>query len=272
MFPQQPIPIGLHRLNVAIGPQNGPPLLLIHGATGRWQGWLPVAEQLAASHTLIMPDLPGHGGSDHMPDHYAVTHMARLLTNMLHHLSISSFAMIGHSYGGHVALTLSQQSNLTCTALVLEEIPLVLHRRQITPRPAGPNFQTLHTLKDKSHSPQAIKTRLARLQSFATPADLTNRLESLLPLDIRFLDQYLSGDAFAGYTPHILLNGLTCPTLLLNGIEDLGARLPADAAQTATSLSPHITHYHLPQAGHVLHAEQPSNFLKTLKYWDQIKN
>jgi pimeloyl-ACP methyl ester carboxylesterase len=32
-------------LNYAEGPDNGPPILLIHGITGNWRGFLPITTQ-----------------------------------------------------------------------------------------------------------------------------------------------------------------------------------------------------------------------------------
>ena len=43
---------------------QGPPLLLIHGIGDSSSTWLPVVESFAADHTVIAPDLLGHGLSD----------------------------------------------------------------------------------------------------------------------------------------------------------------------------------------------------------------
>lgn len=42
---------------------SGPVLLLIHGMAGDFHNWQEVIEPLARHHTVIAPDLPGHGGS-----------------------------------------------------------------------------------------------------------------------------------------------------------------------------------------------------------------
>ena len=42
---------------------SGPVLVLIHGMAGTCQNWRAVIEPLALHHTVIAPDLPGHGGS-----------------------------------------------------------------------------------------------------------------------------------------------------------------------------------------------------------------
>lgn len=42
---------------------SGPVLLLIHGMAGTLENWSDVIEPLARHHTVVAPDLPGHGGS-----------------------------------------------------------------------------------------------------------------------------------------------------------------------------------------------------------------
>ena len=41
----------------------GPPMVLLHGPGEHAATWLPVLDQLADSHRIIVPDLPGHGAT-----------------------------------------------------------------------------------------------------------------------------------------------------------------------------------------------------------------
>lgn len=43
---------------------DGPPLVLLHGGHGSWLHWIRNIEELAARHTVWLPDLPGNGESD----------------------------------------------------------------------------------------------------------------------------------------------------------------------------------------------------------------
>jgi len=47
---------------------HGPDLVLLHGGHGSWLHWLRNIEQLSASRTLWVPDMPGFGDSDALPD------------------------------------------------------------------------------------------------------------------------------------------------------------------------------------------------------------
>src|SRR5260221_7378676 len=55
---------GERRLNVLVGPRNGPPLVLLHGVTRSWQDWRPVLPALMARWQVFALDHRGHGGSE----------------------------------------------------------------------------------------------------------------------------------------------------------------------------------------------------------------
>ncbi|HEY6030317.1 MAG TPA: alpha/beta fold hydrolase, partial [Gaiellaceae bacterium] len=50
------------RLRYLVG-GDGPPLLLVHGFAGAASNFAVLAPLLARRHRVLVPDLPGHGGS-----------------------------------------------------------------------------------------------------------------------------------------------------------------------------------------------------------------
>jgi pimeloyl-ACP methyl ester carboxylesterase len=82
----------------------GPPLLLIHGLGGTRQTWSHVIESLAATHTVIAPDLPGHGDSEAPAGDYSLGAHAVAVRDLLIALGHPSASIIGHSLGGGIAL------------------------------------------------------------------------------------------------------------------------------------------------------------------------
>ena len=56
---------------------SGPALLLIHGISDDSESWLPVMGRLAEHHTVIAPDLLGHGASDKPRADYSVAAFSR---------------------------------------------------------------------------------------------------------------------------------------------------------------------------------------------------
>jgi pimeloyl-ACP methyl ester carboxylesterase len=84
---------------------EGPDLVLVHGLAASRAFWfLHYAMPLSRHFRVTLFDLRGHGYSSVPPSGYDATTMAQDLAALLDHLGIESCVMIGHSYGGGVAL------------------------------------------------------------------------------------------------------------------------------------------------------------------------
>jgi pimeloyl-ACP methyl ester carboxylesterase len=86
---------------------SGPVLLLIHGIAGSSENWHAVVEPLARRHTVIAPDLPGHGTSAASAGDYSLGALAVGLRDLLIMLGHARATLVGHSLGGGVAMELS---------------------------------------------------------------------------------------------------------------------------------------------------------------------
>src|SRR6478672_7465548 len=62
---------------------TGPAVLLIHGLGGTRQTWRHLIAPLARTHTVIAPDLPGHGQSDPPAGDYSLGAHACALRDLL---------------------------------------------------------------------------------------------------------------------------------------------------------------------------------------------
>lgn len=88
---------------------DGPVLLLVHGITSSLRTWDAVFDRLAEHHTVIAPDLPGHGRSDKPKGDYSLGSYAGALRDLLVLLGIQRATIVGHSLGGGIAMTFSYQ-------------------------------------------------------------------------------------------------------------------------------------------------------------------
>ena len=88
---------------------SGAPLLLIHGLGATRRSWQHVIDSLAATHTVIAPDLPGHGESDAPAGDYSLGAHAAALRDLLVALGHPSATVAGHSLGGGIALQFAYQ-------------------------------------------------------------------------------------------------------------------------------------------------------------------
>ena len=98
---------------------SGPVLLLIHGMAGNFENWRAVIEPLARQHTVIAPDLPGHGGSAPGAGDYSIGALAAELRDLLAALGHDRATLVGHSLGGGIAMQFGYQFPEITERLVL---------------------------------------------------------------------------------------------------------------------------------------------------------
>jgi haloacetate dehalogenase len=114
-------------LNVRVGPENGPPLLLLHGHPQTHRMWRKVWGPLAERFTLVAPDLRGYGDSDKppgTPDHsnYSKRVMAADCVELMRGLGHERFRVAAHDRGARVAHRLAADHPQRVTALALLDI------------------------------------------------------------------------------------------------------------------------------------------------------
>ena len=98
---------------------SGPALLLLHGIGNNCQTWAAVIDRLAETHTVIAPDLLGHGDSDKPRGDYSVAAYANGVRDLMSVLDIERATVVGHSLGGGIALQFAYQFPERCERLVL---------------------------------------------------------------------------------------------------------------------------------------------------------
>jgi pimeloyl-ACP methyl ester carboxylesterase len=112
------------------GQADAPMVVLIHGLGDKgardWDGLIPV---LARDHRVVAFDLPGFGRSSkdnelYTPERYA--DFVRYL--MVEHFQSRTISLVGHSMGGAIALRYASRFPQDVTALVLVDVPGILHR------------------------------------------------------------------------------------------------------------------------------------------------
>ena len=82
----------------------GPPVVLVHGMVNSSRHWQAVAMRLAERHTVIAPDLIGHGDSATPRGDYSLGAHATVIRDLLSALGVGRATIVGHSLGGGVAM------------------------------------------------------------------------------------------------------------------------------------------------------------------------
>lgn len=88
---------------------TGPAVLLIHGLGSTSQTWRHLLPGLARTHTVIAPDLPGHGLSGPPAGGFSLGAHACTMRDLLLTLGLSRASIIGHGLGGGIALQSAYQ-------------------------------------------------------------------------------------------------------------------------------------------------------------------
>lgn len=92
------------------GPQEGPPVVCVHGIGQHGGIFVELAERLVSSgFRVVAVDLRGHGDSDREPPWDSGTHVADLLETA-DALGIERAIWIGHSFGGRLIATVAVQA------------------------------------------------------------------------------------------------------------------------------------------------------------------
>jgi len=108
---------GHRRAFVKVG--SGPALLLLHGLACDHTTWHPVIHRLAQEYTVIAPDFLGHGESDKPRADYSIGGYANGMRDLLTILDIDKVTVVGHSFGGGVAMQFAYQFPERTERLVL---------------------------------------------------------------------------------------------------------------------------------------------------------
>lgn len=80
----------------------GPPLILLHGASGSWTHWIRNVLPLAARFRVLVPDMPGFGDSDTPPEPHTADGLAKLVAAALDVMlpPPTALDLAGFSFGG----------------------------------------------------------------------------------------------------------------------------------------------------------------------------
>ena len=252
---------------------EGPVILLIHGIAGSSRTWREATEGLAAEHTVIAPDLIGHGESAKPIGDYSLGAHASGIRDLLGVLEVPRATVVGHSFGGGVAMQLAYQHPECCERLVLvgsgglgREVSWMLRALAL------PGSELLWPLifpplvRDRGNDlGRALwrrgLIRSARIDemwpSYSSLADSPNR-QAFLRTVRSVIDA--RGKVFSA--KHRLYLAAWMPTLIIWGDQD--NIIPVEHGRAAHEAIPHSRLEIFEGASHFPHAEQPERFVEVV--------
>ncbi len=122
-FKPQEIKTNGTTLHVQVG-GAGPAVVLLHGFGDTGDMWAPVAAKLAATHTVIVPDLRGMGLSAHPDTGYTKKNEALDIAGVMDALKIQKADLVTHDIGNMVGYALAAQFPARITRWIVIDAPL----------------------------------------------------------------------------------------------------------------------------------------------------
>jgi pimeloyl-ACP methyl ester carboxylesterase len=111
------------KLFVRVG-GKGPAVVLLHGFGDTGDMWAPIAVKLAATHTVIVPDLRGMGNSAHPDTGYTKKNEAADIAGVMDALHVARADLVTHDIGNMVGYALAAGYPGRITKWVVIDAPL----------------------------------------------------------------------------------------------------------------------------------------------------
>jgi pimeloyl-ACP methyl ester carboxylesterase len=239
---------------------SGPPVVLVHGLGGAGANWVSVAPALAARHTVLIPDLPGHAGSAGVP---ALPNLAPF-AGAVHAVAAREGALpavfVGHSLGAVVAIRHAVRWGSDTSGLVLAGAAGI--RSSTT---FAEILLTLAAFVQPGRRLAPFRARIARSDRLraavfggwgaSNPAALAPEAAEALLADVPLhTDVASAAGALVADDPRTLLRSVRCPSLVLWGARDNQVPI-ADAFEYARRLRAGLRV--IADCGHLLIVERP---------------
>ncbi|GGD30115.1 alpha/beta fold hydrolase [Nocardioides daphniae] len=253
---------------------QGPVLLLLHGIGCDHQTWDTVIDELALDHTVIVPDLLGHGASDKPRADYSLGGYANGMRDLLSVLRIDRVTVVGHSFGGGVAMQFAYQFPERTERIVLVSSGGL--GREVSPAIRAITAPGFHYVMGALTMPVVRHVNTTALRALsATGLPQTRDLA-----EVARVYEYLADPRARAATRHVvravvdfrgqvvtmsdrayLTSGL--PMCVVWGSQD--HVIPARHAQRAAELAPWAQVEVIEQSGHFPHRDHPGRFVAIVR-------
>ena len=254
-------------LNYAEGPASGPPLVLLHGFTGRWQGFLPLLPVLSLRWHVYAPDYRGHGKSGRVAGKYLPDDFMWDLVAFVRGVVKDPAVVFGHSLGALFALSLAERLPEKVRALIIGDIALSPATWAALPANQE-SWASLRDLAGKEASiPQLTRLLADRRVPGAEPpvrygdypdvisVELREWARSLSQLDPDVVQLHAQGrrdELMQAFDFESMLRAVSCPVLLLQGEPSQGGIMTDDDVDYAVAQLSEAYHVQIEDVGHGL--------------------
>lgn len=229
-----------------LGSKNKDTILILHGWGRNLQDWLPTTQFLSKTYKVILADLPGFGGSP-LPSNKIMDlyDYSDWLESLLHKLGLNQIILVGHSFGGKIAVVASV-TNINIKKLILVD-PSGVPDKNLSAKIKEVLFQLTQPLNNIL--PSTIKKLLFNI---IASSDYKNANSGLRQVLKKILKQNILSEA----------SNISIPTIIIWGSEDKD--VPVQLAKVLKSKIKDSLIRIVWGAGHHPHLEKPDKFQEIL--------
>ena len=241
---------------------TGTPLLLLHGLYGSSSNWRRIAKALSDRHRVLSVDLRNHGASP-WAGTMTYAEMAADVAALIDRLGLEKPAVLGHSMGGKVAMTLALTDGSHVGRLIVVDIAPVSYGDRFS------SYTQAMRGVDAMHATSRDEIRRVLLQTI--PEDrtvgflMTNLVRQGEQYDWRINLMALSTSmSEIGSFPEALKGRrYEGPVTVIDG--ERSDYISDDDRPLFLSHFPHARFATIAEAGHWLHADQPEAFIAAVR-------
>ena len=267
------------------GPADGPVIVCVHGLGGSAVNWSAIAPLLTGTCRVLAPDLAGHGLTQSLGRGTDVASNRALLHRFARSVAGGPVILMGNSMGGMISLLEASVAPASVAGLVLLDpaLPVVAAR----PDPVVTAIFALYLTPGlrrvvqnrRRQAPAELVTSILRLccaDTSRVPEDVIARhvevavqgaglpgTEHDFAAAVRSVVRTLGYPHGRAYRRRIAT--VTCPVLLIHGIED--RLVPVAAARAAARANPAWSVREFPGVGHVPQLEVPRQTADAVLDW-----
>lgn len=225
-------------------------LLLLHGWGQTSENLQPLAELLTSVSTPHLVDLPGFGQSSIPNDIWSAFDYADEMIRHLDQQNIGKISLLGHSFGGKVAMCMAIRYPERVNKLILLA-PSGLRPRRTFPKKIRIQCITTTGKLIKSYDRLAGTNHFTKhfIPRFGS-ADYKNN-EAMRPILVRSINEDLTHE----------ITKIQCKTLILWGNKD--KETPPEMGNRLHHLIPHSQLYPFPNHDHFLHQDVGAHLCAT---------
>ena len=294
-------------LNYVEGPDNGPPLLLIHGQGANWEDYTSVLPQLSRYYHIYAIDCHGHGKSSYNPEKYYAEVMGADFIWFMENVIGEPAVVSGLSSGGLITAWLAANSPENVLGIILEDPPLFsteLERNENTYAWVD-TFRTIHLFlnQDAENDPaifylkncywinyfgemkemlinSAVSYRVKHpdeaLVIYYLPPAINRIFYFMETYDLRFGDHFYDASWNRNFNHAETLVKIDCPSILIQTNWSIGedgllmGAMSGEDAQRAHELIKDNVFIRV-DSGHDFHYEKPKDFIQIMvDFLDEI--